>query len=178
MFKIAKQFDFCYGHSVWKQMLDADLSCNSACKCKHQHGHQGTIIIYLEGDELDDRGMFLDFNELTWFKKWLDDTLDHKMIIDYSDPARQIFYPASKDIIDLNYDESGYFYIRPEVYRDLSFREKEIYEGLVIVPFVPTSENLSKWIWEIVNKRIGHLCKVSQIQFFETPKSQSNFYAK
>lgn len=182
---ISKQFDFCYGHRVWRQLLDSELSCNSKCKCRHQHGHQGTIILHLEGSELDVRGMFIDFNELNWFKKWLDDTLDHKMILDINDPALKSFYPlfnyldfpSRGETVDhlCQYHDEGYFTVRMNHLEKSPLYEFEIYEGLVLVPFVPTSENLSKWLWEIVDNKIGHLCKVSRIQFFETPKSQSNY---
>lgn len=182
---ISKQFDFCFGHRVWRQVLDKDLSCNSKCKCRHFHGHQGTVLIYLEGSELDDRGMFLDFNDLNWFKKWIDDILDHKMILDINDPALKSFFPlidwidfpSNPDTVDMvcNHHSEGYFTIKLD--SSILEHDREVYEGLVLVPFVPTSENLSKWLWQLVNEKIGHLCKVSRVQFFETPKSQSNYYS-
>lgn len=176
---ISKQFDFCYGHRVHSQVLDKDLSCNSACKCRHLHGHQGTIIVHLEGNELDKRGMFIDFNELNWFKKWVDDTLDHKMILDESDPALGLHFPLVGDLnTSFIHSSEGFRMVDPNYISHLASHVKEIYEGLVLVPFVPTSENLSKWLWQVVNSKIGHLCKVSRIQFFETPKSQSNYYAE
>lgn len=177
--KISKQFDFCYGHRVYTQTLDGDLSCGMKCKCRSPHGHQGTIIVQLKGDSLDERGMVIDFNELAWFKKWVDDVLDHKNILCYNDPMLPIFYPLIKDISTIELlskylvFENSVYLIKPEFYTSLSITEQEVYDGLVLVDFVPTSENLSAWLWKIVNDKIGHLCKVSSIQFFETPKSQS-----
>lgn len=173
---ISKQMDFCYGHRVWRQVLNAELSCNSLCKCRHVHGHQGTIIVHLEGDELDDRGMFLDFNELNWFKKFVDDVLDHKMILDADDPSLWHSFSLARPE-NLQEMPEKYWIVKDEFLVKQTQSIRELYEGLVLVPFVPTSENLSKWLWEIVNNKIGHLCKVSRIQFYETPKSQSNYYA-
>ena len=91
--KIAKQFDFCYGHRVWSQKLNKEFSLDNRCVCRHLHGHQGKVIVYLEDDELVD-GMVTDFKHLNWFKKFLDDTLDHKFIIDKSDPMFNSIVPT------------------------------------------------------------------------------------
>ena len=178
MHHISKEFDFCYGHRVYTQVLDKELSCNMSCKCRHQHGHQGKVVVNLEALEVDSRGMVIDFNELQWFKKWLDDVLDHKMILSINDPALGTFYPLLKDTVHkkTQYYQDEYLIIRPEHYSNLPNYEQEIYEGLVLVSFVPTSENLSKWLWEVVNKKIGHLCKVRSVQFMETPKTQAIYY--
>lgn len=94
MYKIAKQFDFCYGHRVWSQSLNPIFSLDSCLKCRHLHGHQGTINIFLEAEELKE-GMVTDFKHLNWFKKWLDDTLDHKFIMDINDPALGSLFPLT-----------------------------------------------------------------------------------
>ena len=50
----------------------------------------------------------------------------------------------------------------------------EMYQGFIIVNFVPTSENISAWLLKIVNKKMKKLnIKVSHIEFYETPKSRS-----
>lgn len=185
MWNIDKTFDFCFGHRVHTQVLNQELSCNSKCKCRHYHGHQGTIKIYLKSDKLNDQGMVLDFVELNWFKKWLDDVLDHKMILDMRDPALWNFYPLLKDKGDpesgesivflFDYHKEGYFTIRPDHYSDMNDYEKEIYEGLVVVTFVPTSENISRWIFNIVQKKLSGIATVSKVEFFETPKSRSSY---
>ena len=55
--------------------------------------------------------------------------------------------------------------------------KQETLEGLVLVPFIPTSENFCKWIYDIVQAKMNEVkIKVNRIQFFETPKSESNYY--
>lgn len=182
MWRIAKQFEFCYGHRVHNQTLKGEYSIDTACVCRHLHGHQGTIIIYLEGEVLQD-GMITDFKHLNWFKKWLDQTLDHKFVMDVSDPLLPYELPHICEEGRLkeaatNYFAYGYRTIKEEEYRDFIPALREKYEGMVLVDFVPTSENLSKWIYDIVSgfmKKID--VRVSQVQFYETPKSQSNYYA-
>ncbi len=176
--EIAKEFDFCYGHRVHTQTLNELLSLTSHCKCRHLHGHQGKIIVHLEGKSLDERGMLIDFVELNWFKKWVDDVIDHKMIIDRNDPGLIAFFPLAQHLNILWNDENCYGVIKPEVYNGYVNKSvSEIYGGLVIVDFVPTSENICKWLHDIVQSRLQSIAKVSRIQFFETPKSQSNYYS-
>ena len=52
------------------------------------HGHNGRAIISLAADELDDRGMVLDFGDIKHVvSKWIDETLDHRMLLHRDDPA-------------------------------------------------------------------------------------------
>ena len=63
--KISKEFEFCYGHRVWSQTLNTEFSLDGCLKCRHLHGHQGKILVYLEASELND-GMVTDFKHLTY----------------------------------------------------------------------------------------------------------------
>lgn len=179
MWTITKQFDFCYGHRVWSQSLNAKFSLDNCLKCRHLHGHGGIINISLQADVLKD-GMVTDFKHTNFFKKWLDDVLDHKFIMDREDPLLKFEVPVlfdSEGYLDLsrlNFHEEGYYTIKEEFYKHHEQCLQEKYEGMVIVNFVPTSENLSQWVYTIVQEKMNELgVKVSGVQFFETPKSQS-----
>lgn len=176
MYIITKQFDFCYGHRVWSQTLNSKFSLDSCLKCRHLHGHQGTINISLEAESLQE-GMVTDFKHLNWFKKWLDDVLDHKFIMDLDDPLRETLFPLSFNSAPgypPGQNDIAYYIVQPGYVNEMLSPAKEMYEGLVLVPFVPTSENLSKWLFEIVQSKMKELnVKVSQIEFLETPKSHS-----
>jgi 6-pyruvoyltetrahydropterin/6-carboxytetrahydropterin synthase len=77
MFRVTQQFDFCYGH----RLLNYDG------KCKYLHGHNGRVVISLEGEKLDDRGMLVDFTDIKrGIRGWIDDALDHRMILNQADP--------------------------------------------------------------------------------------------
>ena len=55
---------------------------------------------------------------------------------------------------------------------------KEMYEGYIIVDYVPTSENISTWLLKIIEKKMKRLdVKVSHLEYLETPKSKSTVYA-
>jgi 6-pyruvoyltetrahydropterin/6-carboxytetrahydropterin synthase len=78
MFRVTREIDFCYGH----RLLNYDG------KCKYLHGHNGRAVITLEGPELDSRGMLLDFSDIKHVvSRWIDETLDHHMILHRDDPA-------------------------------------------------------------------------------------------
>jgi 6-pyruvoyltetrahydropterin/6-carboxytetrahydropterin synthase len=78
MFRVTRQIDFCYGH----RLLNYDG------KCRFLHGHNGRAEIVIEADSLDNRGMVLDFSDIKRVvSRWIDDTLDHRMLLHRDDPA-------------------------------------------------------------------------------------------
>ena len=174
--KISKEFEFCYGHRVWSQELNADFSLDPCLKCRHLHGHQGKVIIYLEATKLEN-GMVTDFKHLNWFKAFLDDVLDHKFIIDINDPLFSTLLPHYKkeELIAM---PQGHMLVDLTKIEKEPAHIKEMYEGYVLVDFVPTSENLSAWFLTIASAKMSELnVAVSQVEFAETPKSKSNVYA-
>ncbi len=78
MYRVTRRIDFCYGH----RLLNYDG------KCKNLHGHNGRAEIAIASQSLDSLGMVLDFSEIKRVvTKWVDDTLDHRMILHEDDPA-------------------------------------------------------------------------------------------
>jgi len=77
MFRVTKEIHFCYGH----RLLDY------AGKCRHLHGHNGKAVVTLEAPALDPLGMVVDFSEIKRvLGKWIDDALDHRMLLHRDDP--------------------------------------------------------------------------------------------
>lgn len=186
---IDKSFDWCYGHRVWSQELNPDFTgSEGAClACRHLHGHQGKLKVFLEGDELT-RGMVTDFKHLGWMKNFIDDVLDHKFIMDINDPLIPHEVPdyiefdhrsgtidkpiPMLDLGKCDYYDEGYWMLNLDhlAFKDQALTEK--YEGMVFVDFVPTSENLSAWLLKIAQKKMAELgVKVTAVEFWETPKS-------
>ncbi len=78
MYRITQQIDFCYGHRL----------LNYEGKCRNLHGHNGRVQISLEAEELDHRGMLVDFTDIKkTISTWIDVELDHRMILHEDDPA-------------------------------------------------------------------------------------------
>ena len=76
-YSVTKEIHFCYGH----RLLDYDGVC------KHPHGHNAVAEIEVRTDTLDPRNMVCDFSEVKRIAKgWIDEHLDHKMILRKDDP--------------------------------------------------------------------------------------------
>lgn len=177
-YTIDKSFDFCYGHRVWSQELNIDFTENgdSCLACRHLHGHQGKVKVFLSANSLQN-GMVTDFKHLGWFKNFLDDTLDHKFIMDINDPLIPHEVPelCKKNSLDIKrciYKSENYYI--PNL-KYLKIKNKAIiekYEGMIFVDFVPTSENLTSWLLSIVQKKMSKIdVDVIAIEYWETPKS-------
>jgi 6-pyruvoyltetrahydropterin/6-carboxytetrahydropterin synthase len=77
MYVVTKRIEFCYGH----RLLDYDGIC------KHPHGHNAVAEIDVRTDALDRRNMVADFSDIKRLVKgWIDQELDHKMILRRDDP--------------------------------------------------------------------------------------------
>ncbi len=89
MFRVTREIDFCYGHRL----------LNYEGKCRYLHGHNGRAVISIEGEKLDNRGMVIDFSDI---KKsvsvWIDDNLDHRMILNRADPIVPILQEMGEPV--------------------------------------------------------------------------------
>jgi 6-pyruvoyltetrahydropterin/6-carboxytetrahydropterin synthase len=87
--KVTKSIDFCYGH----RLLEYDG------KCKYLHGHNGLIEVDIEADSLDSLGMVMDFTSVRDIVKcWVDENLDHKMLLRRDDPVAPILEKLGEPI--------------------------------------------------------------------------------
>lgn len=170
MHKITKEFGLDYGHRVHNQKLNKDYSIDSCLVCRHLHGHRMAVFVELEAEKLT-ANMVTDFKHLNWFKQWLDDAVDHKFIIDKDDPMFERI--TGRKVSDVSWLTD--YGILPLDKNDLA--GNEITESFVVVDFVPTSEEISKWFYSIVTKKMKPLgVKVSKITMMETPKSKAVYY--
>ena len=176
MYQIDKQFDFCYGHRVWTQQLNPRFSIENTCKCRFCHGHFGVLKVGLKSETLKD-SMVTDFKHLNFFKKILDKDFDHKFICDINDPLFKDIFKQFEDCKDAVIDKMFYKIIDPnKIPENLPPEVKEKMEGLVIVDFVPTSENLSRMFFQLIEYHIKELgVEVAFVDFWETPRSHCRY---
>jgi 6-pyruvoyltetrahydropterin/6-carboxytetrahydropterin synthase len=77
MYSVTKRIEFCYGHRL--------MDYNGVCQ--HPHGHNAVVEIHIDADRLDARNMVADFGDIKRIVKgWIDQELDHKMILRKDDP--------------------------------------------------------------------------------------------
>lgn len=191
---IDKVFEFDYGHRVHTQVVRPDFceSGDARCVCRHIHGHRGSVHVFLEGDDLNYQGMVIDFKELGWLKNFLDNNIDHKFVIDVNDPdfnniingainENGSFTPSrtglkTLPLVNVKVPGTNIVVGRIIDVHGLTGCNHEFYEGFFLVDFVPTSENLSKWVFEVVDAKMKTIdVTVSRIDWFETPKSRSTY---
>ncbi|MBA4410637.1 MAG: 6-carboxytetrahydropterin synthase [Bacteroidota bacterium] len=74
---IHKEFTFEAAHRLLR---------NYSGKCSNNHGHSFRVKLSLEGSELDEKDMLIDFKETKALKSWIDNTLDHVTMLWDEDP--------------------------------------------------------------------------------------------
>lgn len=192
MFIINKRFDFCYSHRVFVQKLRTEFCSagDTKCACRHNHGHQGHVHIFVESETLNPQNMVCDFKELGFMRDFIDGSLDHKFIIAAHDPLYYMYVDAFIEAI-MESDPSlvsiekvpvkikgtqltaGYIF---DVSNVPDSPLKEHVEGLFVVDFVPTSENLAAWLHTLAQEKLAQIdVKVSRVDFMETPKSCATY---
>ncbi len=77
LYRVTNSIEFAYGHRL----------LNHSGKCRNLHGHNGVLEFDIDSYQLNDLGMVIDFGEArTLVKEWIDDNLDHRMLLDRRDP--------------------------------------------------------------------------------------------
>jgi 6-pyruvoyltetrahydropterin/6-carboxytetrahydropterin synthase len=93
MFRVTRELRFCYGH----RLLNYDG------KCRHLHGHNGRAVITLAAPALDSLGMVVDFARLKRVVGgWINDNLDHKMLLHRDDPALPLLRQQGEPVFVLD----------------------------------------------------------------------------
>ena len=125
---------------------------NHKSRCKNMHGHRYRWEVELEGEVVtqrgsSDEGMLMDFSDVSEIlNKHIHDLVDHAFIV----------YEGDDEVIAaLSQLGSG--------------------NRTLVVPFVPTAENLAKWAYEQVEPHIktsyGNALRLYAFHVRETPKS-------
>ena len=130
---------------------------NHKSKCRHMHGHRYRWEAELEGDVVtlggvSEEGMLMDFSDVSAIlNEYIHDVVDHAFIV----------YERDKEALVA-----------------LSHMGDE--HRTLIVPFIPTAENLAKWAFEKVEPHIsstyGNSLKLHAFHVRETPKSSASWY--
>ncbi|NRP70903.1 hypothetical protein ILFOPFJJ_01785 [Ensifer psoraleae] len=118
----------------WQAKRYHDISCGHRVvghegKCRHLHGHNYRVHFSCEADELDNVGRVIDFSDMkSKLCMWLEENWDHKMLLWEHDPV------ANALIDDTIKTGNG----------------TSIGDGIVLVPFNPTAENIAQHLVLVV----------------------------
>ena len=88
MFTIKKTFHLAYAHRLMEHKG----------KCRNLHGHNALVEVTLKARKLNSEKMVMDFTDLARvMKKWLDDNLDHKVLLAKKDPLLKLLQKEGQD---------------------------------------------------------------------------------
>lgn len=92
MYKVTKEIEFCYGHRL----------LNHDGKCRFLHGHNARVEVEMAAERLDGQGMVADFHDIKKaLQGWIDQAIDHKMLLHESDPAAKLLESSQEPIVRL-----------------------------------------------------------------------------
>jgi 6-pyruvoyltetrahydropterin/6-carboxytetrahydropterin synthase len=93
MFTVTRELNFCYGHRLLRH----------EGKCRHLHGHNGKAVITISAPTVDELGMVMDFSRLKRVVgDWIDETLDHKMLLQRDDPVLPLLQQQGEPVVVLD----------------------------------------------------------------------------
>lgn len=149
---ITKEVEWDMGHRV----------PNHKSKCRNPHGHRYRMQVILSGQIIHEKGVS-----------------DEGMLIDFSDIKK-----IAKDFVDEELDHGFMYYKGDEIMEDFfqvhqyhasSVVDKEKSFKYIKVNFIPTAENMAKWIFEQLAPKFTDTYKTDlrlhAIKLWETPTS-------
>lgn len=91
MYTICKRFEFSASHQL--------SGLPDGHQCARLHGHNYAVEVVLQGATLDATGFVRDYGELGLFKRYLDETLDHRHLNEICP-----FNPTAENLAQWLYD--------------------------------------------------------------------------
>lgn len=171
---IDKEFHFEAGHRVWAQKLEHEhLSLSTECACKHLHGHSYAVKVFLGADNLDQSSMVTDFKNLNFMKEFVDNVLDHKFMIDVNDPLFCRITGVSEEERDTLKLVANFMNLGK--WMESKVGNDTLLNSFVLVNFVPTSENICKYLYKYAQEKLGDVAKVTAVELWETKKSHCRY---
>ncbi len=89
-YNVGREIHFSYGHRI----------LGHQGKCARLHGHNGRACVEISAEKLDELGMVVDFYKIReTIGKWIDETLDHRMILAENDPLVSVLHKAGESLL-------------------------------------------------------------------------------
>ncbi len=98
MYTVTRELSFSYGHRL----------LNHEGKCARLHGHNGRLRVTLAAPDLDGVGMVVDFIDIKkTLAHWIDETLDHRMILHRDDPAARALRALGEPLHEVDFNPTA-----------------------------------------------------------------------
>jgi 6-pyruvoyltetrahydropterin/6-carboxytetrahydropterin synthase len=123
---------------------------NHKSKCRNPHGHRYRVVARLQGDLHDEAG-----------------ASDEGMVHDFGD-VKDILMEKVHDPLD-----HGFIVYQND---DQLLDALDGYDWKIIVfPYIPTAENIARWIFEQIHGLFNHSVMLMRVQVWETPTSMAAY---
>jgi len=130
---------------------------NHKSKCKNVHGHRYTCLVTMEGEIVEEKGVS-----------------DEGMVIDFSD-----IKSIANELLDGELDHGFMVYEGDEDLKNFLLNNEQ---KTIVVPFIPTAENIAKWIYDKLLPKYedtyGTGLRLKKIKLYETPNSYAVYEPK
>ena len=124
---------------------------NAPYKCRSIHGHSWHVTLRLSSRKLDNLGMMIEFGKLkkAW-RAYLDDNLDHYLLLRHDDPVAKAIFSVLPD------------------------------SRILLLDFSPTTENLARFLFNEASEMLDELgysdrCVVQKVFLQETGVNAASF---
>lgn len=121
--------------------------------CAWIHGHNWGIEIEFQASSLDINNFVVDFGKLKFIKRWIDENLDHALLINESDPEREYILSV------------------------LQFSDIQLAKILVVPD--GSAEGLAEWLWSVfdvmVRRETDGRAWIRRLSVYEDGKNSATF---
>lgn len=124
---------------VYRDIPFAHRQHNHKGHCQWIHGHNWSIAITFGSDVVDENGFIVDFGKLKLIKHWIEQKLDHALLINESDPYKDYLVRTLAN---------------PENMVTEGMLPPRVFADIRIVPD-GSCEGLAKYFFETFNEMIG-----------------------
>ena len=139
-----------YGHNIGLSACFRQPNAHS--HCKFLHGYSLAFKFTFQAARLDERNWVVDFGGLKPLKKWLEDTFDHKVVLDEQDPH----------IIDFH------------MLAEKKLAELTILDGVGVEMFAKHAYNYAD---KLVREMTDNRCWVTEVECAEHGANSAIYYA-
>jgi len=146
-YKSTKTYGHNLGLSACFRQPHADHS-----HCRFLHGYSLGFKFTFASKELDNKNWVVDFGSLKPLKKWLEETFDHKVVLDQQDPALEHF----------------------ENLEELGLAELTILDGVGVERFAFHAYNVAQ---AIVDQQTKGRCWVESVECMEHGANSAIYHA-
>ncbi len=126
---------------------------NHHSKCRNPHGHRYRLEVTVRGSVNSIKG-----------------TSSQGMVIDFAD-IKKALMGRIHDVLDHGY----MVYEEDKVLLDFFEQNADEEFRMLIVPFVPTAENIAQWCYEQLADEFPEEMEIANCRIYETPNSWADF---